>query len=106
MVRLNLREGQADEECEGILFFFLCTSGENERLLYTSQRDVGPGAGLVSSAQRGSFLSGLPRGGAPAAASDTGQEERPRGGPRGCWDGKMLGGSRKQTCAEFMKIFR
>lgn len=79
MGRLNFREGQA-EECEGNLF--LCMSGENESLLYTSQREFGPGAGLVSSTQRGAFLSGLPRGGAPAAASDTGQEERLRGGAR------------------------
>lgn len=52
--------------------FFLCMSGENGSLLYSSQRGSGVGCGLVSSAQRGAFLSGLPRGGAPAAAWDTG----------------------------------
>ncbi|KAK5862216.1 hypothetical protein PBY51_017636 [Eleginops maclovinus] len=75
-------------------------SGGNASLLYTSQREFGPGCGLVSSTQQGAFLSGLPRGGAPAAASNTGQEER-RG--NGCWDGKMLDDSRKRTCAGFMK---
>ena len=82
---------------------FLCMSGENGSLLYASQREFGPGCGLVSSTRRGAFLSGLPRGGAPAAASHTGQEERLGGGARRCWDGKMLGGSRKRTCAGFMK---
>lgn len=82
---------------------FLCMSGENGSLLYTSQREFGAGCGLVSSTQRGAFLSGLPRGGAPAAASNTGQEECLTGGARGCWDGKMLGASRKRTCAGFMK---
>lgn len=83
---------------------FLCMSGENGSLLYTSQHEFGAGCGLVSSTQRGAFLSGLPRGGAPAAAaSNTSQEESLAGGARGCWDGKMLGGSRKRTCAGFMK---
>lgn len=58
-------------------------SGENGSLLYTSQREFGAGCGLVSSTQRGAFLSGLPRGGAPAAASNTGQEESLTGGARG-----------------------
>lgn len=66
---------------------FLCMSGENGSLLYTSQREFGPGCGFVSSTQRGAFLSGLPRGGAPAAASNTGQEER-RGD--GCGMGRCL----------------
>lgn len=62
---------------------FLCMSGENGSLLYSSQRESGPGCGLVSSKQRGAFLSGLPRGGAPAAASNTGQERSRTGGARG-----------------------
>lgn len=62
---------------------FLCMSGENGSLLYASQREFGPGCGLVSSTQRGAFLSGLPRGGAPAPASNTGQEEGLIGGARG-----------------------
>lgn len=76
-----LEEGRQREEWEGNLF--LCMSGENGSLLYTSQREFGSGCGLVSSAQRGAFLSGLPRGGAPAAASNTGQEESLTGGARG-----------------------
>lgn len=82
-------------------------SGENGSLLYTSQRDPGAGCGLVSSTQRGAFLSGLPRGGAPAAASNTGQELDGRDGRRwggeGGWDGKMLCGSRKGTCAGILR---
>lgn len=63
--------------------FFLCMSGENGSPSYTSQCELGLGCGFVSSAQRGVFLSGLPRGGAPAGASNTGQEESPTGGARG-----------------------
>lgn len=62
---------------------FLCMSGANGSLLYTSQREFGAGCGLVSSTRRGAFLSGLPRGGAPAAASHTGQEEGARQAGRG-----------------------
>lgn len=64
-------EFQRRRSAKGI--FFLCMSGENGSLLYRSQREFGMGCGLVSSAQRGAFLSGLPRGGAPVAASDTGR---------------------------------
>lgn len=81
MGRLNSRGGQAEEGVRRESF--LCMSGENGSLLYTSQREFGPGCGLVSSTRRGAFLSGLPRGGAPAAASHTGQEERLGGGARG-----------------------
>lgn len=71
MERLNLRGGGGGGVRRESL---LCVSGENGSLLCSSQREPGAGLGLVSSTQRGSFLSGLPRGGAPAAASDTGQE--------------------------------
>lgn len=66
MEKLNFRGGGVQRES------FLCMSGENGSLLYSSQREFGVGCGLVSSAQRGAFLSGLPRGGAPVAASNTG----------------------------------
>lgn len=62
------------------IFLHMC--GENGSLLYSSQREYGTGCGLVSSARRGAFLSWLPRGGAPAAASDTGPEERLTGGAK------------------------
>lgn len=68
MEKLNFRGGGVQRES-----FFVCMSGENGSLLYRSQREFGMGCGLVSSAQRGAFLSGLPRGGAPVAASDTGR---------------------------------
>lgn len=77
MERLNFRGGGVRRES------FLCMSGENGSLLYTAQREFGAGCGLVSSTQRGAFLSGLPRGGAPAAASNTGQEASLTGGARG-----------------------
>lgn len=82
----------------------VCVFTENGSLLYTSQQDFGLGCGLVSSVQRGAFLCCLPRGGAPATASNSGQKDSlvVRGGGGG-WDGKMLGGSRKLTCAEVMK---
>ena len=53
---------------------FFPVSGEKGSLLYASQHGVGPGCGLVSSTQQGAFLSSLPRGGAPAAALNTGGE--------------------------------
>lgn len=89
MEKLNFRGGGGQRES------FLCMSGENGSLLYSSQHEFGVGCGLVSSAQRGTFLSGLPRGGAPVAASVMDL--------RGWWDGKTLGGSRKWTCAGSMK---
>lgn len=58
---------------------FLCMSGENGSLLYTAQLEFGLGCGFVSSTQRGAFLSGLPRGGAPA---NTSPEESLAGGVR------------------------
>lgn len=42
---------------DGNRFFCVCMSGENGSLLYTTQREFGPGCGLVSSAQRVAFLS-------------------------------------------------
>ncbi|MEQ2291054.1 hypothetical protein AMECASPLE_009457 [Ameca splendens] len=57
----------------------------NRSLFCNSQHELGPSFGLVSSAQRGAFLSWPPRGGEPAAASDTGQEGEPGG-----WDGTEL----------------
>lgn len=90
MEKLNFRGGGEQKES------FLCMSGESGSLLYSSQHEFGVGRGLVSSAQRGAFLSGLPRGGAPAAASDTGRGD---GGME-----KMLGGSRKWTHAGSMKV--
>lgn len=59
---------------------FLCLSGEKGILLYSSQHELGPGCGLVSSAQQGPFLSRLPRGGAPASAPNTGREVSLEGG--------------------------
>ena len=56
--------------------FFLWMSGEKGSLSYTSQLELGPGCGLVSSAQQGPFLRSLPRGGAPASATNTGREDR------------------------------
>lgn len=76
MERLDFRGGVQRES-------FLCMSGENGSLLYTAQREFGAGCGLVSSTQQGAFLSWLPRGGAPAAASNTGQEASLTGGARG-----------------------
>lgn len=99
MERLDFRAGGAGERRES----FLCMSGENGSLLYTSQHEYGASYGLVSSTQRGAFLSGLPRGGAPAAASNTGQEESLTGGARGAGMERCFGGSRKQTCAGSMK---
>ena len=82
-------------------------SGENGSLLYTSQREFGAGCGLVSSTQWGAFLSRLPRGGAPAAASNTGQEESlPRRGEGCCRDGKMLGASKKTDMCWIYEILR
>lgn len=80
MEKLNFRGGGVQRES------FLCMSGENGSLLYSSQREFGVGCGLVSSAQRGAFLSGLPRGGAPVAASDrlTGRGD---GGMERCLEG-------------------
>lgn len=92
MEKLNFGGGGVRRES------FLCMSGENGSLLYSSQRESGVGHGLVSSAQRGAFLSGPPRGGAPVAASDAGRGD---GG-----DGKMLGGSRKRTWAGSVKTLR
>lgn len=97
MGRLSFKGGKG-----GSLCVCVCVFAENGSLLYTSQQDFGPGCGLVSSVQRGAFLSCLPRGGAPATASNSGQKDSlvVKGGG---WDGKMLGGSRKLTCAEVMK---
>lgn len=84
MEKLNVSGGGARGES------FLCMSGENGSLLYSSQRDLGVGRGLVSSAQRGAFLSGLPRGGAPVAQDHGGMERR-------------LAIPGKRTCAGSMK---
>lgn len=90
MERLNLRRAGGGGGVQRGIFFF-CMSGENGSLLYTSQRDPGAGCGLVSSTQRGAFLSALPRGGAPAAASNTGQELDGRDGRRWGVEGGALG---------------
>jgi len=88
-------------ECKRNLFFPV--SGEKGSLLYASQREVGRGCGLVSSAQQGAFLSSLPRGGAPASALNTGGEEAPRGGARDATMERHLAVPGKWTCAGFIK---
>lgn len=63
--------------------------------LILSQQELGLNFGLVSSAQQETFLSWLPKGGAPAPATNTAAQARE------CEDGKTL--RIPGTCVRFMK---
>lgn len=65
--------------------------------LILSQQELGLNFGLVSSAQQETFLSWLPKGGAPAPATNTAAQ----GGE--CEDGKTLRIPGTGTCVGFMK---
>lgn len=65
--------------------------------LILSQQELGLNFGLVSSAQQETFLSWLPKGGAPAPATSTAAQ----GGE--CEDGKTLRIPGTGTCVGFMK---
>lgn len=65
--------------------------------LILSQQELGLNFGLVSSAQQETFLSWLPKGGAPAPATNTAAQARE------CEDGKTLRIPGTGTCVGFMK---